>query len=199
MDLLKKYIISNIKFLSNYIGFTVLFFIVNFLFFRNQLDAPVDLIFTVFYIFVAPATILLYIFLKDELSMINNRYIYFFINILIPFLITLVLTMIYWVIEMQNSANLSQILMINTFSLPLMFLVIIGVILLKIRTISIFKILTIGLFIFVVYLFVLSGLSRLEMIIEDSIYTNIGYTLLFIVIPFGYMIYLIKRIEINLQ
>lgn len=198
MDLLEKYLESNKKNLLIYIGVCLLFYVVNYLFFRNNIDAPADLIFTVLYISVAPAVIVLFTFLKGEISFSNNRFVYVCITLLIPFLISVVFAMIYWVIEMQDSARIIEIIGIQLVSLPLMVVVVIVVLLFQIYNTSIYKVLLIGITVFIVYYFIQLGLSKLEMTIEDSIYTTIGLVILYIVIPFGFIIYLVRRIDTSL-
>ena len=195
MDLLKSYLVSNKRSLLTYIGICLFFNTLNFIFFRDNIDAPVDLIFTVVYISIAPSPVAFLILLNSDILTANNRTPLMLINLLVPFLISFVFAMIYWIIEMQEYATLAEISLINGFSFPLVFLSTIVILLVKCYSFSISKLLLLGVVVFLVYSFTLEGIYVFEKQLEYSIYTIIGNILFFFVIPFGYMMFLIRRLD----
>jgi len=195
MNLLKTYLDSNRKNLLIYVGMCLLFYILNFAFFRNSIDAPIDLIFAIIFTVAAPGLIVFLILLTNDSITKNNKYEFIAINLMFPFLISFVFLMIYWVIEMQNDATFGQILFVSGAAFPLMILAVIMILLFRHYSVALIKFLVIAVLIFVVYYFVSSGFSIIEKQIENSLYTIIGNIVLFIVIPFGYMIELIRRLD----
>jgi hypothetical protein len=178
-----------------YIGICLIFYISNFYFYRNSIDAPVDLIFTIVYIFVASGTFVLYSLIKNDIFTKNNKVALVFTYLFVPFALSIVFAITYWIIAMQDSATLGQFMLVNIASFPLMFLAVIIVLLIQHYENSITKIFVVGVVIFIVYYFAIFGLGTFEKLVETSIFTNIGYVGLFIFIPFTYMIYLIRRLD----
>jgi len=195
MDVLLNYLETNRKRLLVYTGFYVLFFVVNYLFFRDNIDAPVDLIFTMVFVAFAPSIIVGINLLRSVVLLEGNKIVTFGIHLIAPFIISFVFTMIYWVVEMQDSATLFEIMIVHFASLPMMFFAVIVVLIWKHTVYNTITLLGKGVVVVIFYWLILLGLGMLENQIEDSVFTNIGYVVLFFIIPFGYMSYLINGLK----
>lgn len=85
MELLKRYVDSNKKNLLIYIGVCLFFYVVNYAFYRENVDAPVDLIFTVIYIFVAPGLMIFFTLFFSNMLLNNNKGFKIFIHLFFLF------------------------------------------------------------------------------------------------------------------
>lgn len=103
----------------------VLFFMTNYVFFRNTIDVPADMIFTVFYMIFVPGIVTLITLVKDDFKQVSNKIefgIRIIVHMVIPLLIIGAFIFVYDVIRSSDSYYWETLLKMIFISVPILFL-----------------------------------------------------------------------------
>ena len=118
-----EYLIENKKVTQFYIIGISIFYLLNFLFFRKSVDAPVDVIFSVIFIMFIPGLISFITILRSELVLSSNKdYLkVIMIHCLIPILISVVFALTYELFRIYHMPMIQWILL-HALAFPVMFI-----------------------------------------------------------------------------
>ena len=135
----KNHLSSNKNILLSYIGGTLLFYILIYIFFHNSPDAPLDIIFAAVYILFIPGLITGLTFYREDIELTSGNKEYFekiLLNIFFPIVISIVYSFLYELIKLPQGSY-QGLIMVNLFALPAAFLAVI--ILLEIKSFTGFE------------------------------------------------------------